>query len=191
MPKFTRPLPVFMFLVVALCLPRTSAAEDKPHRTAQARALYKAGEYRAAATAYEEAYKADPKPEYLYNLGQCHKQVKDLPGLERAAHAFKAFLRERPQAKNRDQVEQEIADLEQRIKVLRASAPAEAVALKDVLLIPAAPPEESVPLYKKWWLWTAVGVVVAGAVTAAVVFTLPKEIETEQGTLSPGTIRFD
>lgn len=191
MTTFTRPTPVFMFLAVALCLPGTSAAEEKPDRSTRARSLYEAGEYRAAAAAYEAAYKADPKPEYLYNLAQCHRQAKDLQGLKKAAHALNAYLRERPEAKNRAAVEEEIADLEERIKVLQARAPTAAESLNNVLLTPTAPPQESVPIYKKWWLWTAVGVVVAGAVTAAVVFTLPRELETEQGTLSPGTIKFD
>ena len=190
----TRPLhtlPLLLLLATALSLPRTVAAEEKVDRAARARALFDAGEFGQAAAAYEAAYQADPRPEYLYNLGQCHRQVKDLPGLEKAAHAFNAYLRERPEAKNRAQVEEEIAELEQRIKVLRARAPTEAELLKDVLLAPSEPPPDPVPIYKKWWFWTAVGVVVAGAVTAAVVFTWPREIQTEQGTLSPGTIKFD
>jgi tetratricopeptide (TPR) repeat protein len=35
-------------------------------------------------------------------------------------------------------------------------------------LTATAPPAESEPIYKKWWLWTAVGVVVVGGVVAAV-----------------------
>jgi tetratricopeptide (TPR) repeat protein len=37
------------------------------------------------------------------------------------------------------------------------------------------------PLYKKWWLWTGVAVVVAGSVTAAVVLTRPGAPSTSQG----------
>src|SRR5262249_21776794 len=32
---------------------------------------------------------------------------------------------------------------------------------------PGGPPE-STPIYKRWWLWTAIGVVAVGAVVAAV-----------------------
>jgi hypothetical protein len=36
---------------------------------------------------------------------------------------------------------------------------------------PQSAPQASTPIYKKWWLWTIVGVVVVGGVVAAVVLT--------------------
>ena len=191
-PAGTRSLVLFILLAVCLASPGESWGEDATlNRAAAAGALFDAGDYPAAAAAFEAAYKADPRPEYLYNLAQCHLRVKDLPSLEKAGHALRAYLRHKPKAKNRAQVEEEIAEVDERIKVLRAQRPTEPAALNNILLIPEAQAAEPVPIYKKWWLWTAVGVVVAGAVTTAVVLTAPKEIHTEQGTLSPGTIHFD
>lgn len=53
-------------------------------------------------------------------------------------------------------------------------------------LTPAPEPTvtASAPLYKQWWLWTAVGVVVAGsATTAAVLASRPQPTPTTLGTL--------
>jgi tetratricopeptide (TPR) repeat protein len=47
--------------------------------------------------------------------------------------------------------------------------------------------EKKTPVYKKWWLWTIVGVVVAGAVVAgAVVATTPSGKWTTTGNIGPG-----
>jgi hypothetical protein len=37
------------------------------------------------------------------------------------------------------------------------------------------PRSEQVPVYKRWWLWTIVGVVVAGAITGTVIALRPKD----------------
>jgi tetratricopeptide (TPR) repeat protein len=50
---------------------------------------------------------------------------------------------------------------------------------------PAPTRERSTPIYKRWWFWTAVGVVVAGAATATVIATRPAEVSPIQGTLQP------
>ena len=48
--------------------------------------------------------------------------------------------------------------------------------------------ERSTPIYKKWWLWTIVGVVVAGgAVAAAVVATQPSGPWTNAPDVGPGS----
>ena len=47
----------------------------------------------------------------------------------------------------------------------------------------ATQPTEATPLYKRWWLWTGVGAVVAGAVVTSILVT------TQGGsdTVSPGS----
>jgi hypothetical protein len=55
---------------------------------------------------------------------------------------------------------------------------------KELVLDPIAP----TPVYKRWWLWTTLGVVAAGAVVTAV--TLTTERPPTTGTFSPGQIRF-
>ena len=182
----------------AVVLPGSArAAEDEPvaartHSLA-ARKHFDQGNYQAAATAYEKAYKASPQPEYLYNLGQCHKRIKDLAHQEKASHALQSYLRAKPSAANKAEVVQEIEELKERIQVLRATRPAGPTALNDILLLPTGQPAaaETVPLYKKWWLWTAVGVIVAGAAVTAIVLSVPQDEETVNGTLLPGKVFFD
>ena len=42
---------------------------------------------------------------------------------------------------------------------------------------PPPPATTGTPVYKKWWLWTAVGVVAAGAITAGVIVgTRPPDV---------------
>jgi hypothetical protein len=61
-----------------------------------------------------------------------------------------------------------------------ASAPVPAKPDLSVTTAPAA--AERTPIYKKWWLWTAVGVVVAGAVVGGVVAaTVPKNAPAPAG----------
>jgi hypothetical protein len=54
------------------------------------------------------------------------------------------------------------------------------------VVAPAAPPREHVPAYKKWWVWTIVGVVVvgAGAAALAVALTTPKNASSPPGTMT-------
>jgi hypothetical protein len=55
--------------------------------------------------------------------------------------------------------------------------------------VPSQPREpQATPLYKRWWFWTAVGVVVAAAATATIVATRPEDVEPGWGTLRPGQI---
>jgi tetratricopeptide (TPR) repeat protein len=46
---------------------------------------------------------------------------------------------------------------------------AEQNSLVKIVRVEVRTPEKKVPLYKRWWLWTAVGVVVAGAVVGGAV----------------------
>lgn len=45
------------------------------------------------------------------------------------------------------------------------------------------PTQKKAPFYKRWWFWTAVGVVVVGATTATIVATRPGTAEPYPGTL--------
>lgn len=55
---------------------------------------------------------------------------------------------------------------------------------KELVLDPITP----TPLYKRWWLWTAVGVAAAGA--AATIIAIKVEKPAPVGTFSPGLVRF-
>lgn len=70
---------------------------------------YDLGDFDAAIKKFEEAYQIFPNPDILFNLGQAHRKTKTY---ERAIHYFRTFLRYKPNAPNRDVVEQLIAELE-------------------------------------------------------------------------------
>lgn len=49
--------------------------------------------------------------------------------------------------------------------------------------------QESTPITKKWWFWTAIGVVVAGAATVTTVIIVNTEKDADAGSISPGIIK--
>lgn len=121
--------------------------------------LYLLGKFAEALEQFEDGYRRRSDPSFLYNIGQCHRS---LGKPEEAAKAFRAYLEQRPDAPNAEAVRVFIASCEQELR-RRAT---EELVTHQAALPPAEPilSEEAAPLYKKWWLWTAVGgVVVVGA----------------------------
>jgi len=63
-----------------------------------------------------------------------------------------------------------------------AAPPAPALVAPAVSTQPVAASAHAAPVYKKWWLWTVVGVVVAGAaVGGALAATVPKDASIPAG----------
>jgi tetratricopeptide (TPR) repeat protein len=148
------------------------------------------GEYQEALTEFKEAYRIKEDPVFLYNIAQCYRLLKNNT---EAIHFYQRYLRRAPDAPNRTEVEHKISALEdaQAAQQRAATAPPQAVLVPSHNATPeGAPPSEPreavtaapvpdqvvittaptpsqrpTPLYKKWWLWTAVG----GALAAAVV----------------------
>jgi tetratricopeptide (TPR) repeat protein len=148
---------------------------------------YDLAEYQAALTDFKAAYRNYPDPTFLFNIAQCHRQLGQN---EEAARFYRTFLIKVPAAPNQKEVRAMIVKLEKMSadeRTARSSqptgtmgqsppqttttepAPPPAVTTPPaVTLTPAptaivatAPPERPRPLYKRWWLWTAVGGAVA------------------------------
>jgi tetratricopeptide (TPR) repeat protein len=181
-------------LLLALLLAlSTSAALAKPEDpdVVQAKQHYRRGlahfnlkEYDLAIGQFEKAYRLHPDSVFLYNLGQSHRLAEHH---DQALHFYRAYLRAEPRAANKRDVEGRIGELEKVIAAKQAIArppdntispgekpavtPAPAEAPPAAVTIEAAPVAtrtgERTPLYKKWWLWTIVGVVVVGASVGA------------------------
>lgn len=151
------------------------AAVDESSREAKALFIegmkqYNVGRYPEAITAFENGYLKKPDPTFLFNLGQCYRMLHNP---EAAARQYRAYLRAQPDAPNRATVETLITEAEEeaRRKAIPTPptgtlAPSEgppkvAVTPPEPVAAPAA--AESTPVYKKWWLWTLVGVVAVGA----------------------------
>jgi tetratricopeptide (TPR) repeat protein len=104
---------VFVFCALA---PAVVRAETDAEKKAQAKELferatrlYDVGKYGEAISTYEEAYLLVEDPVLLFNMGQAYR-LWDRP--EEAIRSYKNYLRKRPDATNRADVERKIADLE-------------------------------------------------------------------------------
>jgi tetratricopeptide (TPR) repeat protein len=136
---------------------------------------YNFGEFDKALESFKAAYLHLQDPALLYNIAQCHRQLGQKA---EALQVYRSFLREAvniPEAQ-RANVRDVVNQLESSIAADRkaeedrraaeaaaaAQAQAQAQAAAAVAVEQPAPPPKK-PLYKKWWLWTAVGgVAVAG-----------------------------
>jgi tetratricopeptide (TPR) repeat protein len=146
-------------------------ASDAREHFQKGRTLYDVGRFDDAAREFEAAYQAKPDPALLFNLAQAYRFAgKNGPALI----AYRSYLRNLPEARNRAQVETSIAELQRIVDEQQHAQksppvetltpgqqqPATSPALTVTREAPPPPPEKK-PLYKRWWLWTAVGVVAA------------------------------
>jgi tetratricopeptide (TPR) repeat protein len=190
-----------MRIAVALLLlttlsTRTQAQDVRSARQhfEQGSSLYDLGKFREAAREYEEAYKLKNDPALLFNIGQAYRGA----GADReAVTAYRSYLRKVPDAPNRGEVEAHIARLQKKIDQQQQTAPPpvdnsqrtqqqQQQANPQLTTTTTTSRAERPPLYKRWWLWTAVGgAVVAGAVVAiAVAYTTPKDAPAPPGALT-------
>ena len=185
----------------------TDATEKAKQHNKTARTLFNQGEFRAAATYYEKAYQARPLPVFLHNLGQCYKRLDTRADHRRALEYFRRYRAHLDEGSpQRNAVDGEIASIKARLA--QPARPRPAAPLKPrpkPELAPTATPISPAvtlqrplqktrqrPFYKKWWFWTAVGVVAVGAGSVALALALrsdgPAPIE---GTLPPGSFQFE
>jgi len=149
-------------LLVSAGIARADAAPRAPVKhppSAQAAAAdgataFAAGDYERALAAYERAYLEDiDEPQYLLRLADCYR------ALHRTADAlrfYRLFLHERPDAPERASVAASIAALEHPPP---ASTSTSLAATVEAERPAAAPPAR--PIWRRWWLWTAIGGVAA------------------------------
>lgn len=99
-------------------------------------AHYELGEFAAAVEEFKLAYARSQAPGLLFNLAQASRLNKDY---EQAVHFYRAYLRVRPDAANRDDCEKRIAELEPIVE-MRRKAEMEQLAAQN-----PQPPVPSVP----------------------------------------------
>lgn len=122
--------------------------------------LFALGRFDEALEEYQKAFDAKPIPAFLFNIGQCYRNLADY---DQAIFAFRKYLDLEPEAPNRDAVLELIKDLE--------AKKAHAAARDEARRTPAAAAGGATPtpVYKKWWFWTGVAAVVGGTATAIAV----------------------
>ena len=160
-------LVALLFCALALLQPAPAAAQDAEKA---ARAHFRRGEthfamgrFAPALKEYEAAYELKPLPGFLFNIGQCHR---NLGHLEEAVFSFKRYLRLKPDAANRAAVEELVAELERQIAAQKATKPPAVTGPIGPTAPLVPPPPPPTPVYKRGWFWavmTVTAVVVAGA----------------------------
>ena len=203
---------VYRFILVAglLSISLRTSAETASVNKAKARESYRLasqsydlGEYHDALSRFKEAYRYYEEPSFLFNIGQCHRQLGER---QEAIRFFRTYLVKSPNAPNRVDVEQMIAKLEAE-QAREDAAPKKATAQPEPPpvqpTIATSPPvgalqnevprpsvvvgmRQRQPVYKKWWLWTVVGVVAAGAAAGIVIGVSPS---TPKAATTLGTIQ--
>lgn len=152
--------------LTAIALVRVAHADDPGERAARrhyerGQKLFNLQKFDEALDQFQKAYDAKPIPDFLFNIGQCHRNLGDY---EAAIFSFKKFLKLEPDASNREQVEKLIDELEQK----QQEGNSERLGFRKKKKVDDGPgPTETGdrPMYKKWWFWTGAAVIaVAGGV---------------------------
>jgi tetratricopeptide (TPR) repeat protein len=108
-------------LILIGALGASAKADDDADR-AEAKKLferaevhYAVGRFREALEEYSKAYEMTQLPGFLFNIGQCHKELGDD---EKALFFYEGYLRAKPNAKNRRMVEDLILEAKRKIAQL-------------------------------------------------------------------------
>jgi hypothetical protein len=170
-------------LVVSLPGPAAAAIQLSPQQKQDVRVHYERAtraydlnKYPEAIDEYQKVYEIDGDPVMLFNIGQAYR-LNDQP--QESIHFYRRYLQRSPEAKNRDDVNRKIVNLEKLIEERRKAAaavtppppqpvkPAEqnaettppavtpaVVAPPVVIVIPPTPPSKA----RRGVGWTMVGV---------------------------------
>lgn len=191
--------------LVAVPAAHADDAEQARIHYRSASSHFAVGEFAEAAEEYQIAYKLKPDPALLYNAAQSYRLAGNN---DKALILYKNYLQFFPNESNADDVRQQIAKLKEAIAATekaktspptntvepgRQSPPAATVitptpasASTQIDVRKTEAPHKT-PLYKRWWVWTAVGVVVVGGVvTAAVLATRPAPAWSNVNDFGPG-----
>lgn len=193
--KFCLALPLFVCL--SPCFAFADSAEARQHYE-KATAHFAVGEFGEAAAEYQAAFKEKPDPALLYDAAQAYRlannpekalilyrnymqlypnepnisevraQIEKLKDAVAAADKTKSGP---PTGTNEPkQIATQANPSESTAPVATEHPePRPSASIEGVRSVRADRPAQSMPVYKKWWLWTAVGVVLTGGVVVAAV----------------------
>jgi tetratricopeptide (TPR) repeat protein len=146
----------------AMQLSPLQKAEMKQHYDKATRA-YDIQKYTEAVEEYQKAYEIGGDPAMLYNVAQSYRLNDQLPD---ALRFYRRYLQRSPNARNREDVERKIADLERTIAERRRATASAVQIAPPPLLVPPAP--SSPPAGDKGAEEGLSGTTVTGIVVAAV-----------------------
>jgi tetratricopeptide (TPR) repeat protein len=175
----------FLLLASATAL----AADDAKAHYQKATAHFAVGEYHDAGIEYEEAFKLKQDPAILFNAAQSFRLAGDN---QQALLLYNNIIKLYPSTQYARDSKERIEKLAQTTTAPPAATPqpvtpipppAPVVVAPPPAIEPAGPPpgasatvvasappstSEAHPIYTRWWFWTAIGVVAAGAVITAI-----------------------
>jgi tetratricopeptide (TPR) repeat protein len=139
----------------------TPADAEIDEHVAQGHRLYQLGRYQEAIAEYRRAYELRADPPFLFQIAESYRQ---LGATEQALFYYDRYLAGAADGSDRDAAEERVSELER----LRAR-PAVAPAPPGLITAPgtgagAKPPT---PVWRRWWVWTAIGAALAAGVTVA------------------------
>src|SRR4051812_24080106 len=109
---------VLLLLLLAPAARANDADLDKAKEIyGQAEKEYQLGRFDDALKLYQQAFEAKPLPGFLFNIGQCHR---NLGNWERASFFYQGYLAREPKAKNRSAVLALIDQMNEKIKEAEA-----------------------------------------------------------------------
>jgi tetratricopeptide (TPR) repeat protein len=80
--------------------------------------LYDMADFAGAIDEFQQAYEISAQPVLLFNIAQCHRQLGEV---REAAHVYEMYLRLEPNAANRHDVEERLAELAPKLRALDAA----------------------------------------------------------------------
>lgn len=153
---------------------------------------YNLGRYDKAREEFRAAYFAFPDPVFLFDIGQSSRMLSDT---EEMIRSYRAFLRERPDAPNRVDIQRFIDQGEADLKRRAAQQPPTGtVAPKEEK--PAVEPVSGRVVDRKparWWVWVVVAaaaIAIGTAIGLITAFTVPKDAAIPDYPLGNGVVRF-
>jgi tetratricopeptide (TPR) repeat protein len=145
-------------------LPDAAAPADVEvdEHLAQGHRLYLLGRYQDAIGEYRRAYELRADPQFLFRIAEAYRQ---LGASEQALFYYERYLAGAPAGSDRGVAEARVSEIEG----LRAAPPPGPTAALVATPGPAegAAAKRPTSIWRRWWLWTAIGVALAAGATAA------------------------
>jgi tetratricopeptide (TPR) repeat protein len=198
-------VPALAVLLVAITCGQSRAQNPSPEELARRHhergtTLYNLGQFEEAIAEYRKGYEQKADPVFLLNIGEAYRQ---LGAQEKALFFYRRYLSSVPDAPNRRQIEEKVAELEQLVTAQQrarspappeplspalATAPAAAPLPAELQAAPPPPSEPPGPIWNRWWFWAGVGGVVAGGLAVGLLISSAQKPQPPPTDL--GTMRF-
>jgi tetratricopeptide (TPR) repeat protein len=150
----------------AEAVPTSPQEAEMQSQRALGHRLFRLGRYEEAVAAFRRAYEIKADARLLYDIAECYREVG---AVNQALFYYDRYLAGWPEAFDRAEVEEKVAELENR-RGTPTPRTAAARRSRPIMMIEPATSKTRQPSrpWQRWWFWTAIGVGVLGGIGAAV-----------------------